>query len=50
MAKCANCDYPYATSGKCSNCGSTSPNGFSKALGRLLLLILGILIMVLLGR
>lgn len=33
MTKFANCDYPYATSGKCSNCGSTSPRGFQKFWG-----------------
>lgn len=25
MAKCQHCDYPYTTSEKCPNCGSTNP-------------------------
>ena len=27
MAKCKNCDYPYATGKKCPNCGSDNPSG-----------------------
>ncbi len=27
MAHCKQCDYPYATITKCTNCGSTNPPG-----------------------
>jgi len=27
MAKCVHCDYPYASSSKCTNCGSDNPTG-----------------------
>lgn len=27
MAKCSKCDYPYATSKSCPNCGSKNPTG-----------------------
>lgn len=50
MAKCADYDYPYTTREKCSNCGITSPNGFGKAIGRLFLIIIGILLLVFFGR
>ena len=29
MPKCKDCDYPYATSSKCPNCGSTNPVGYN---------------------
>ena len=27
MARCKQCDYPYASENKCTNCGSTNPTG-----------------------
>jgi RNA polymerase subunit RPABC4/transcription elongation factor Spt4 len=33
MAKCTNCDYPYATGDKCPNCGSDNPSGGSTLTG-----------------
>jgi hypothetical protein len=27
MAKCKNCDYPYASINLCTNCGSKNPTG-----------------------
>jgi hypothetical protein len=27
MAKCKNCDYPYASINQCTNCGSKNPTG-----------------------
>jgi primosomal protein N' len=29
MAKCVQCDYPYATREGCPNCGSKNPSGKS---------------------
>ena len=33
MAKCTNCDSPYATGDKCPNCGSDNPSGGSTLTG-----------------
>lgn len=43
MAKCTNCDYPYASGKKCSNCGSDNPSGnsLSKGIG-----VIGVLIAI----
>ena len=27
MARCKQCDYPYSSITKCTNCGSTNPTG-----------------------
>ena len=32
MAKCKECDYPFATNGKCSNCGSENPTGSASSI------------------
>ena len=39
MAKCKNCDYPYATGAKCHNCGSDNPSG-SSSLGSIVVFII----------
>lgn len=44
MAKCANCDYPYATGEKCPNCGSTNPGGCVPTIR--ILLFFGILYLI----
>jgi hypothetical protein len=45
MAKCSHCDYPYATSGNCPNCGSDNPGGWQeKIYGYVGLVILFVII------
>jgi hypothetical protein len=39
MAKCKNCDYPYASGAKCYNCGSDNPSG-SSSLGGIVVFII----------
>jgi hypothetical protein len=46
MAKCKNCDYPYASGKKCPNCGSNNPSG-NTSLGGFILIII---ILVVLGK
>ncbi len=46
MAKCKNCDYPYASGKNCPNCGSNNPSG-KTSLGGLILIII---ILVVLGK
>ena len=38
MAKCTNCDYPYASGSKCPNCGSSNPKG-KMSIGGVIVLI-----------
>ncbi len=40
MAKCTDCDYPYATGRVCPNCGSKNPSGKSESGGIILLIII----------
>ncbi len=41
MAKCTNCDYPYATGRLCTNCGSKNPSGkTNNTLGILFVIII----------
>lgn len=40
MAKCKQCDYPYATGRKCPNCGSTNPSGASSLGGIVVILLI----------
>ena len=42
MAKCKNCDYPYATNLKCPNCGASNPQ--SKGIGLFGLIIICVII------
>lgn len=42
MAKCKNCDYPYASEKKCPNCGSDNPSG--KSSGNIIIVIIVIII------
>jgi RNA polymerase subunit RPABC4/transcription elongation factor Spt4 len=39
MAKCKNCDYPYATGNVCPNCGSKNPSGKSTLNGAILIIV-----------
>jgi hypothetical protein len=43
MAKCIHCDYPYASSSKCTNCGSDNPTGSSLGKGGG---VIGILVLI----
>ena len=45
MAKCKECDYPFATLGKCTNCGSDNPTGPS-LIGGLMVIIVVVLIYI----
>jgi hypothetical protein len=40
MPVCKDCDYPYSTSRKCPNCGSTNPTGQATFIGIAFVLIL----------
>ena len=40
MAKCKNCDFPYATDNKCPNCGSTKPKGGSSYIGIIIIAVI----------
>jgi hypothetical protein len=44
MAKCKNCDYPYATGKNCPNCGSNNPSGAS-SFGSTIVFIIVIIIL-----
>jgi hypothetical protein len=44
MAKCKNCDYPYASGNKCTNCGSNNPSGTS-SLGNIVVFIIVLVVL-----
>lgn len=44
MAKCKNCDYPYATINNCSNCGSKNPTGKKSSIAGLIVVIIVIML------
>jgi RNA polymerase subunit RPABC4/transcription elongation factor Spt4 len=48
MAKCKNCDYPYASEKRCPNCGSDNPSG--KSSGGVILVIIIIIIIAALSQ
>jgi RNA polymerase subunit RPABC4/transcription elongation factor Spt4 len=39
MAKCSNCDYPYASGKQCPNCGSKNPSG-NNTIGVIILIVI----------
>ena len=44
MAKCKNCDYPYASGNKCTNCGSNNPSGTS-SLGNIVVFLIVLVVL-----
>lgn len=45
MAKCKNCDYPFASISHCTNCGSKNPTGKKSSIaGTVLVIIIIILV------